>query len=164
MPKTTTTVGTVVGAFETELEAQAAVKALQCAGFSEEEIVFVAPSSESGFFGVRTGTKVGDNVVVGLLVGGAIGGLWGMGILARVVPGVGPAVVGGTLPALLSSVAAGAAVISVVGALIGMGIPVKDADHANPEYGKGRSIVSVRGNRANEGRAILDANGAVRRL
>jgi hypothetical protein len=164
MTATTTTLGTVVGAFESETQAQAAVKALRGAGFTEEEIGVVSPTSGTSVSDKTSGTKAEEGAVAGLATGAAVGALWGMGILAGMVPGIGTAIAGGTLAALLSSAGAGAAAASVAGALIGMGIPEKDANYYNTEYGKGRSIVTVRGNRTTEARAILDQNGALRRV
>ena len=56
-----------------------------------------------------------------------MGALWGLGILAGIVPAIGPAIAGGTLAAILSSAAAGAATAGVAGALIGLGIPEDEA-------------------------------------
>ena len=164
MTTSTTTLGTVVGAFEREAQAQAAVKALRGAGFTEAEIGVVSPNSSTAVSEKTAGTKAEEGAVAGLATGAAVGALWGMGILAGVVPGIGTAIAGGTLAALLSSAGAGAAAASVAGALIGMGIPEDDAAYYNTEYGKGRSIVTVRGNRTSEARAILDQHGALERV
>lgn len=164
MTTTTTTLGTVAGAFESEAQAQAAVRDLRQAGFAEEEIGFVSPSSGDGTVKKESDTKSGEGAAAGVAAGAALGALWGMGILAGAIPGIGPAIAGGTLGALLSSAGAGAAVAGVAGALAGMGIPDKDAAYYESEYGKGRAIVTVRGARGVEARAILDRNGALRRV
>ncbi|WP_075091734.1 general stress protein [Planctomyces sp. SH-PL14] len=164
MTTSTTTLGTVVGSFESEAQAQRAVNALRGEGFTEDEIGIVAPNSTTGVSGTATATKAEEGAVAGLATGAALGAVWGMGILAGMIPGIGPAIAGGTLAALLSSAGAGAAAAGVAGALIGMGIPEKDATYYDAEYGRGRSIVTVRGGRTSEARAILDANGALRRV
>lgn len=164
MTTTTTTLGTVVGAFETDAQAQAAVRDLRQAGFAEDDIGVVSPSSGDARVGKASDTKAEEGAVAGVATGAALGALWGMGILAGAIPGIGPAIAGGTLGALLSSAGAGAAVAGVAGALAGMGIPDKDAAYYESEYGKGRAIVTVRGARGVEARAILDRNGALRRV
>lgn len=164
MTTTTTTLGTVVGAFENESKAQAAVRDLRSAGFAESDIGIVSPTSSSTTAGRTSDTKAEEGAVAGVATGAALGALWGMGILAGAIPGIGPAIAGGTLGVLLSSAGAGAAVAGVAGALAGMGLSEKDAAYYDSEYGKGRSIVTVRGNRGVEARTILDRNGALRNV
>ena len=84
-------------------------------------------------------------------------------LLAGLVPGIGPALAGGTLAALLSSAAAGAAAAGVAGALVGLGIPEKDATYYESEYRAGRTIVTVHGPKSGAARAILDQHGATPR-
>jgi hypothetical protein len=162
---TTTTLGTVVGVFSTQQQAQLAVNALRRAGYADTEIGVVSPESSSSTGTVRKDgdTKADEGAVTGVAAGAGLGALWGLGILAGIVPGIGPAIAGGTLAALLSSAAAGAAVAGVTGALVGLGIPDKDAKYYEGEYRSGRTIVTVHGPRAAAARAILDQNGALAR-
>jgi hypothetical protein len=162
---TTTTLGTVVGVFSTQQEAQKAVNALRRAGYADTEIGVVSPESGATTGAVRNDgdTKAEEGAVAGVATGAGLGALWGLGILAGVVPGIGPAIAGGTLAALLSSAAAGAAAAGVTGALVGLGIPDHDAEYYDGEYRSGRTIVTVHGPRATAARAILDQNGALPR-
>jgi uncharacterized protein (TIGR02271 family) len=86
--------------------------------------------------------------------------LWGLGILAGVLPAIGPAIAGGTLAAILSSAAAGAATAGVAGALIGAGIPEEEANYYESEFRAGRVLVTVRADgRFNEAQTFLQQNG-----
>jgi hypothetical protein len=71
-----------------------------------------------------------------------------------------PAIAGGTLAALLSSAAAGAATAGLAGTLIGLGIPEDEAKYYDEEFRAGRVVVTVdaRG-RLDEAQAILVRNG-----
>jgi uncharacterized protein (TIGR02271 family) len=93
--------------------------------------------------------------------GAGIGALWGLGILAGVLPAIGPAIAGGTLAAILSSAAAGAAAAGLGGALIGMGLSKEEADFYESELQSGRTIVTVNaGSRQSEARSLLQQAGA----
>ena len=74
----------------------------------------------------------------GLAAGAGVGTLWGLGILAGVLPGIGTAIAGGTLAALLSSAAAGAATAGLAGTLIGFGIPEDEAKYYDEQFRSGR--------------------------
>ena len=54
-------------------------------------------------------THAKEGAIAGVAAGAGVGALWGLGILAGVLPGIGTAIAGGTLAAILSSAAAGAA-------------------------------------------------------
>lgn len=81
----------------------------------------------------------------GVAVGAGAGALWGLGILAGVLPGIGPAIAGGTLGVLISSAAAGAAVASVGVALASIGLTDEDAEYYENEFNSGKTIVTVHG-------------------
>jgi uncharacterized protein (TIGR02271 family) len=82
--------------------------------------------------------------------------LWGLGILAGVLPAIGPAIASGTLAALLSSAAVGAAAAGLAGTLVGMGISKEEAEYYESEMKAGRTIVTVRADsRRDEALAIM---------
>src|SRR5215213_7732327 len=102
----------VVGVFSDSSKAQQAVQALRNAGFSEDQIGVIGKDAR------RTTTDAGEETTesyaaegaaTGVAAGAGIGALWGLGILAGVMPVIGPAIAGGALAAVLSSAAAGAA-------------------------------------------------------
>jgi hypothetical protein len=82
-------------------------------------------------------------------------------VAAGLIPGVGPAIAGGTLMALLASAGAGAAVGSVLGALIGLGVPEAEAGYYEGEFKSGRTLVTVKADeRAGEAWDCLARHGA----
>src|SRR5262245_38918665 len=136
----------VVGVFESRDRAQQAVNELRRLGFREEQIGVAARDGGTvkGATKVKKGgTRVEDGAAVGLAAGAGVGALWGVGIMAGMLPAIGPAIAGGALATILSSAAAGAATATVAGALIGLGIPEEEARYYEEEFKAGRIIVTV---------------------
>jgi uncharacterized protein (TIGR02271 family) len=80
----------------------------------------------------------------------------GAGILAGVIPVIGPVLALGTLGTVLVNAAGGAALVGIAGALVGWGIPEEDAEFYEKEVAAGRYLVTVEANgRAAEARDIL---------
>jgi hypothetical protein len=153
---------TLVGVFQEATQAQEAVRALQRAGFSDEQIgVMSKHHSETDDASDERGTLMEEGAVTGLATGAGVGALWGLGIMAGLLPGIGPAIAGGTLGVMLSSAAAGAAAAGIAGALVGLGIPEEEAHFYEKEFKAGRSIVTVHtGGRHADAVAILSKCGA----
>ena len=98
------------------------------------------------------------------MVGAGAGALVGLGVLAGTIPVIGPVMAIGTLGTILLNAAAGAAVVGLVGALVGLGIPEEDAKYYESEVRGGRFLVSVdAGNREAEAWAILRRAGGYNR-
>ena len=98
---------------------------------------------------------------MGAATGLGVGGLWGLGILAGVLPGIGTAIAGGALAGIVSSAAAGAAADGLLGAVAGLGIPEDEAEYYDEEFRRGGILVTVRaGGRLDEARATLQRFGA----
>ena len=75
---------------------------------------------------------------------------------AGALPGVGPAIAGGTFMALLASVGAGAAAGSLVGGVVGHEVSEEDAAFYEGEFQAGNALVAVRaGERYEEACAVL---------
>jgi uncharacterized protein (TIGR02271 family) len=154
---------TVVGVFENRQQAQQAVNELRRLGFREDQIGVAAREGhvEGGHDVAGKGSHVAAGAATGVAVGAGAGALWGLGILAGVMPVIGPAIAGGTLGVLLSSAAAGAAVAGLAGALVGLGIPEEEAKYYEGEFKAGRTIVTVNaGGRYDEAAALLRRYGA----
>lgn len=152
----------VVGVFEDRSLAQRAVGELKKGGFRDDQIGVAGRWDESSAPFTETDNEreqhsySGEGAVAGAAAGAGIGALWGLGIMAGVLPPLGIAIAGGTLAAILSSAAAGAAVAGVAGALVGMGIPRDEAEYYETEFRNGRTIVSVSaGERDFEAMSIL---------
>lgn len=165
MPQTTAR-PVAVGAFESQRDAQAAVRELRDAGFTEEQIGVVAHNSETdeadyaGRAAPSSGdSKAAEGAVAGAATGAGVGALWALGIAAGLLPAIGPIVAGGILGSILLSAAGGAAVAGIAGALIGLGLPEKEAKYYENEFRDGRTIVTVRADhRYDEAVAILQQN------
>ncbi len=156
--------GTVVSAFHSHTSASSALRALRDAGFGEQQIgVASTEQGRTGTTEVRTegdDTYGAEGAATGVAAGAGLGALWGLGILAGVMPVIGPAIAGGTLAVILSSAAAGAAAAGLAGALVGMGISKEEAEFYESEMQAGRTIITVdAGTRIEEARAILRDHG-----
>lgn len=105
-----------------------------------------------------------EAAVTGATVGVGAGTLWGLGILAGVLPAIGPVIAGGTLAALLGSAATGAAAGGLGGALIGMGVSDDETDYYASEFANGRVIVTVdAGHRVSIAeQVIVDRGGSIK--
>src|SRR4051794_27161790 len=154
---------TVVGVFTDRLHANQAITDLHQAGFAGSDIGVTMKHAE----GVGDSTAAADDshatsgAMTGALTGLGLGALAGLGVLAGVVPVVGPAIAAGTLGVVLSNAAAGAGIAGLVGALVGAGVPEHEAKYYQGEFEAGRAIVTVNAaNRADEATAILRKNGA----
>jgi len=157
---TTSATETVIGVFKDQGEAQRAIADLKKQGYTEDQIGVVSQNSD-GTTEIDSGTKVEEGAVLGLATGAGVGALWGLGILSNVLPGIGPAIFGGTLGVILSSAAAGAAAAGIGGALAGLGIPDDDAKYYEGEFKSGRTIVTVSGSpNAAQARSVLTQYGA----
>lgn len=142
---TLASIDTIVGVFENQHDAQRFVTELRRSGYREGQIGVVSQQREQSVLPQDSGTKVEEGAVAGLATGAGLGALWGLGILSNVVPGIGPAIVGGTLGVILSSAATGAAAAGIGGALAGMGISDDNARYYEGEVNEGRTIVTISG-------------------
>ena len=98
------------------------------------------------------------------MAGAGVGTLVGLGVLAGVVPVIGPAIAAGTLGTILLNAAGGAAALGIAGALIGWGIPEEDAKYYEGEVKAGRFLVTVdAGDRKDEAWAVLHKHGGYNR-
>jgi hypothetical protein len=162
---TETQTGTIVGVFESPASAQRAVNDLRQAGFKDNQIGVVSHNRDGGANTIDDGnTKAAEGAATGLAAGAGVGALWGLAILSGLLPGIGPAIAGGTMGVLLSSAAAGAAAAGIGGALIGMGISDDDAKYYDSEFRAGRTLVTVNaGANTAQAQRILDAAGGYNR-
>jgi len=159
---------TVVGSFANRTDAQDAVRALRSAGFPDDDIGVVGrqmeyhgdPTSHSGLPNDPTHSRWEEGTGVGAAAGAVTGTGLGLAVAAGLIPGVGPIIAGGMLMGLLASAGAGATVGTVVGGLIGLGVPEDEADYYEDEVTSGRVLVSVdAGDRRAEAVDILARHG-----
>jgi hypothetical protein len=151
-----------IGIFDDRSHAQRAIAELKQAGFTEKQIGVTARGRKGDVGATQdesSGTHAKQGAVTGLAAGAGVGALWGFGVLAGVVPGIGTAIAGGTLAALLSSAAAGAATAGIAGTLIGLGIPEEDAKYYDEEFRAGRVVVTVQADsRGTDAASIIRRN------
>jgi hypothetical protein len=157
---------TTTNLFDTHAHAVEAVRDLEAAGFSRDEISLIGHSadrlaSEADPHASEApgGTEVGASV--GTLVGGGVGLLAGLGAMA--IPGVGPIVAAGWLVALLTGAGAGAAAGGLLGSLTGAGVDEKEAHIYAEGVRRGGTLVSVRAEeaRSTQAAAILARHASV---
>ncbi len=122
------------------------VSSLKSSGFSDNDISVLFPDKGSTRdFAHETHTKAPEGATAGVGVGGVIGGtlglLAGIGLLA--IPGVGPFIAAGPIMASLSGIAAGAALGGITGGLIGMGIPEIEAKVYEGKVKDGNILIAV---------------------
>lgn len=153
---------TVVAAFHSHAEAQKAVRELKAAGFSDEQIGIATKDHEGSYQEQTEGNMAGEGATAGAVGGLGAGALWGLGIVAGVLPAIGPVIAGGALAAIAASAAGTAAAGGLIGALVGLGIPEDEAEYYESEFNNGRTIVTVKCGKAkcSQAHGILDDSNA----
>lgn len=154
----------VTGIFTTRAAAEAALKELEDAGYTSDDIsVLMSDTTRGREFAIRSSTKAPEGAAAGATVGGVVGAvlatLTAVGTLA--IPGlnlvaIGPVVAG------LAGLGAGAAAGGFTGALIGLGIPENEAKFYNKEIERGGVLIGVyaHDDRVKETKEILESAGA----
>jgi hypothetical protein len=136
----------VFGIYPSAEHAERAVDTLMAAGFASSDISVLLPDTRSTkeFAHVKE-TKAPEGTAAGVTTGGVIGGtlgvLAGIGVLA--IPGVGPFIAAGPIMAGLAGLGVGGAVGGIVGALVGMGIPEYEAKRYEGRVKGGGTLLSV---------------------
>ena len=166
---------TVVGLFNTAQEAESAIRDLQTAGVSREDISLVSRSksgaysgkedADTGDTGVHDKSSVGQHVAGGAAIGG-LGGLL-LGLAGLAIPGIGPVVAAGPIAAALTTAGIGAGIGAAGGGIIGAirnaGVPEEEAHLYAEGIRRGGTLVTVHTDQANASRVeeILNSHGAV---
>jgi len=148
----------VIGIVDTREVADRVVESLQRAGLASDDISVLLPDqSSTRSFAHEHHTKAPEGAATGAgaggLIGGTLGVLAGIGVLA--IPGLGPFIAAGPLMGALSGAAAGAAVGGVTGALIGLGIPEIEAKRYEGHI-KGGNILIAAHVRDNEQKELAE--------
>jgi len=154
---------TVVGVFADRAHADKAVADLQKAGFRQDQIGVAMrhEAANASTTVAEDGSHAESGAVTGILTGLGLGALAGLGVLAGVIPVIGPAITAGTLGVIFSNAAVGAGIVGLFGALVGAGVPEHEAKYYESEFQAGRTIVTVQaGDRAAEATEILRGRGA----
>lgn len=155
----------VFGIYSTRSAVENASGALASGGFPVGDISVLLPESLGAKdMGTEKATKAPEGAAAGVTTGGVIGGtlgvLTGLGLLA--IPGLGPFIAAGPIMAGLAGLGVGGAVGGFTGALIGMGIPEFEAKRYEGRLKQGGILLSVHCDTSDEikrAKEILRATG-----
>jgi hypothetical protein len=130
----------------TEAQAEGIVDSLRSEGFNNRDISMLLPDKNvTKDLGHEKHSKAPEGTVAGVgtgaVLGGALGWLAGVGLLA--VPGLGPFIAAGPIMAMLSGAAVGGGVGGFVGGLIGLGVPEYEAKQYDGKLRDGNILLSV---------------------
>src|SRR3984893_91213 len=136
----------VFGIYHTRNQAEQSVDRLLASGYTNDDISVLLPDNEgSKDFAHEKSTKAPEGTTAGVTTGGIIGGtlglLAGIGVLA--IPGVGPFIAAGPIMGALAGLGVGGAVGGLIGALVGMGIPEYEAKRYEGHIKAGGILLSV---------------------
>lgn len=133
----------VVGVFDSEQEAIAAIDELLKRGYSKNEISVIGKHTDH--VTKETGTAVEESAATGAIAGGALGGVTGLlaGAGALAIPGIGPLIAAGPIAASIVGAVSGAGLGGLAGALVGMGIPDDEAEYYENSIKEGKILVLV---------------------
>ena len=136
----------VFGIYKTANQAEQTVDRLLGAGFKNDDIsVLLQDNKSSRDFAHEKNTKAPEGTTTGVTAGGVIGGtlglLAGIGVLA--IPGVGPFIAAGPIMGALAGLGVGGAVGGLIGALVGMGIPEYEAKRYEGRIKEGGVLLSA---------------------
>jgi len=156
----------VFGIYQNEKQAERTVDDLLAAGFSNDDISVLLPDNQgTKDFAHDKSTKAPEGTAAGVTTGGVIGGtlglLAGIGVLA--IPGIGPFIAAGPIMAALAGLGVGGAVGGVIGALVGMGIPEYEAKRYEGRVKDGGILLSVHSDDSEwtkKAKEILERTGA----
>lgn len=160
----------LAASFASRTEAQAAVRDLRAAGFTDAHVGVMSADqttpreAKGGLPNDPTESRWEEGTGIGAAAGAVTGTGLGLAVAAGLLPPIGPLIAGGALVALLASAGAGATVGTVVGGLIGLGIPEDEASYYEDELKGGRTLVTVHADddafgRAADAREILSRHG-----
>src|SRR5580692_2542434 len=136
----------VFGIYTTVAATDLATDSLVKSGFLSSDISVLVPENLGPRpMATEKGTKAPEGATAGAstgaILGGALGLLAGVGMLA--IPGLGPFIAAGPIMAGLAGLGVGGAVGGVTGALVGMGIPEFEAKRYEGRLQKGGILLSV---------------------
>jgi hypothetical protein len=155
----------IVAIFADPQEAGQCVDELRESGFTKDQIGLVAPHTiELDRELVAEHSRVAEGSVMGAMAGAGLGSLWGIAMAAGLLPVIGPILAGGLLAGVASVVvtaATGAALGSLTGALVGLGVPEAEASLYEEKLHEGNVVVTVKpGTRRADALAILERHNA----
>ncbi len=137
----------IVGIFNSEKDTIAVMEELKASGYRNEEISVLRRGKEQmqATTAVETSTNGPEGAAAGAAAGIVLGGT--AGILATVgllfIPGIGPLLAAGPIATVLAGAAVGGGAGSLVGGLVGLGIPELEAESYSTFIENDRLLVIV---------------------
>jgi uncharacterized membrane protein len=149
----------VFGIAKADLVAEGIVDNLRNMGVSLNDVSVLIPDrAGSQDFAHEHSTKAPEGTATGVSAGGVVGGalglLAGVGLLA--IPGAGPFIAAGPIMAALSGAAVGATLGGITGALIGLGIPEYEAKVYEKKIRDGNILIAVHTHDSDETKRVKD--------
>jgi|SRR5215471_1632122 len=134
------------GIYHNESDMEYAIEVLRTEGFRNTDVSVLFPENKGNKdFAVTKNTKAPEGTATGAttgaVVGGALGWLAGVGVLA--IPGIGPFLAAGPIVAALAGVGIGGSIGGITGALIGLGVPEYEAKRYEGRVKEGGILLSV---------------------
>lgn len=155
----------IAGFFRSREQGEAARQSLIDAGFRTEEIGFVAGDTrghETPRIGPLESTGAESEAPRDAWVGGVVG--LAAGMVAVVIPGIGPLIAAGPIAGAIGGLTVGAATGGVIGLLRDHGVSEDEAEFYAEGVKRGGALVTVQGvsdDRAAIARKIFEKHGAV---
>ncbi|MDG0814082.1 YflT domain-containing protein [Cohnella rhizosphaerae] len=156
----------VVGTFRNEQDVIGAIEALKAAGWNKDDISVVSHKREAVH---RVDTVTGTNSAEGMVTGGVAGAFLGgtAGLLATAgllfIPGLGPLLAAGPIATVIAGAAVGGSTGTLIGGLVGLGIPDREAEIYKTLVEQDHLLVIVKANAEDRAHAerIFQTFGAV---
>ena len=151
----------VFGIYGNRFAAEKAVEQLKKDGFQGDEISVLAPHSKVLRLIHDPENKTGDDAEMGVLIGGVLG--WMADITLIAIPGFGAAIAGGPILWAFLSLGGMAGAGGIIGGLLGLGLPEKKSKHYESRLHKGDILLSVHcddGARTMKAKEVLIHTGA----
>lgn len=156
---------TVTALYENRVEAERAAERLMAEGVGVDDIsLMMADGTRGREWAIKEGSKAPEGAAVGAVTGGTLGavaaGLVAVGTIATGGAGI---VAAGPIVAALAGAGAGGAAGSLVGGLIGLGVPEHEAKLVEDELERGNILVGVKAHddRVDRVRDVLDETGGM---
>lgn len=147
---------TVVSLFASRASAEAAIRDLKIAGFTDEQIGMAMQDLNGQRDRAEMESRLDDPATEGAVNGGLVGGLIGL-LGSLLIPGLGPLVLGGVLASTLTAAGIGAATGGLIGLLVGMGVSQRDAELLDRGLRAGGVLLTVSAaSRTPEALAIIE--------
>jgi hypothetical protein len=155
----------VIGFFRTRADGEGAYHALRGGSFTQDEVSLIVREGQDNDV-PALGPRVETGSQSETETKAAIGGLAGLavGMIAAVLPGVGPLLAIGPLAGAIGGSALGAAAGGMIGLLEDQGVSREEAEFYAEGVKKGGALISVHttdSDRAAEARRIMEQHGAV---